>query len=385
MALHKRLKVAIYLGGIAGAFDRIESLLLNIKFENNGIRDKALAFMKSYFEPRKAVVVVGGVKSKPIVLSDQVFQGTVLGPPAWNAMFADITPVIAASSFEDAKYADDLTAYKKFPDFYSTEDIIEEIKECQTQCHKWGDTFRIQFEPTKEHYAILHKRDPHGQTFKLLGILYDTRLFMNEAVGAIVKSVGWKLITLFRVRSQYSITQYLNLYKTQIWSSVEWATPAILHATRTLLDNVDRIQRKFLRFVNVPWDEAFINFKVAPLGLRRKIAMIGLLHRCATGEAPPHLCKLFPLDGRRNATTASHTTRLTTRYHQLRLVDRLDGTQSMMIDRSIFGLVKFYNVMPRHIINIKKPRHLQGYLQSEAMKRCKNGMDIDEINSLTWI
>ena len=73
--------------------------------------------------------------------------------------------------------------------------------------------------------------------------------------------------------------------------------------------------------------------------------MLGLLHRCATVEAPPHLCKLFPLDGRRNRPNAP-TTRLRTRYHNMRLVDTMDGTQSSILSRSIFKLVKFYNVMP---------------------------------------
>ena len=83
----------------------------------------------------------------------------------------DITPVVARSTFEDAKYADDLTAYKKFPDYFQTEDILDEMKTCQSNCHTWGDTFQVQFEPTKEHLVILHRQEPHGDTFKLLGIL----------------------------------------------------------------------------------------------------------------------------------------------------------------------------------------------------------------------
>ena len=207
---------------------------------------------------------------------------------------------------------------------------------------------------------------------------------MHEAIMSIVQNVGWKLITLFRVRRQYSLMQYINLYKTQIWSSIEWATPAVFHATRSLLDSVDRIQRKFLRYIGMPWDEAFLKFKVAPLALRRVIGMLGLLHRCATGEAPPHLCKLFPLDGRRNRLNAP-ITRLRTRYHNMRLVDTMDGTQSSILSRSIFKLVKFYNVMPQHVVNIKNPRHLQGYIQAEAMKRCKNGTALDDLVSLTWL
>ena len=204
---------------------------------------------------------------------------------------------------------------------------------------------------------------------------------MHEAVLSIVKNVGWKLVTLFRVRRQYSIPSFITLYKTQIWSSLEGATPAIAHATFTLLDNIDRVQRKFLRFIGMPWDVAFVEYKLAPLALRRRIALMGLIHRCATGQAPRKLCAMFPLDGRSNV----NRTRRANRYHNLRLVDRIDGTQCTITQRSIYGLIKFYNILPQNVVKNKNPRHLQGYLQHEAMKRCKSGMSIDEVSSLQWL
>ena len=203
---------------------------------------------------------------------------------------------------------------------------------------------------------------------------------MHEAIHDLTVNLGWKLTTLFRVRAQYSLVQFVTMYKSQVWSSIEWATPAIFHATRTLLGSVDRIQNKFLRFLGMPADEALINYKVAPLALRRKIAMIGLIHRCATGQAPKSLCDLFPPDHRR----APYNTRQTTRYHHLRLADRINGTHSDLTKRSIFGLVKFYNVMPMRIVQNLSVKHLQGYIQSEAILRCKSGMDMERICSLEW-
>ena len=69
----------------------------------------------------------------------------------------------------------------------------------------------------------------------------------------------------------------------------------------------------------------------------------------------------------------------------MRLVDFIDGTQSSIMSRSIFKLVEFYNILPQHVVNVKNPRHLQGYLQAEAMKRCKNGIELDELVALTWL
>ena len=45
--------------------------------------------MNSYLLPREGRVRVEGALSDVMLLVDMVFQGTVLGPPLWNAFFAD--------------------------------------------------------------------------------------------------------------------------------------------------------------------------------------------------------------------------------------------------------------------------------------------------------
>ena len=120
---------------------------------------------------------------------------------------------------------------------------------------------------------------------------------------------------------------------------------------------------------------------MAPLALRRKIAMLGLIHKCATGQAPSELCKLFTFDSRR----LPYNTRQTTRYHHLRLADRINGNHSNLLARSLFGLVKFYNIIPKRIVNNKSVKHLQGFVQAEAILRCKSGHDMEQICSLEWM
>ena len=130
----------------------------------------------------------------------------------------------------------------------------------------------------------------------------------------------------------------------------------------------------------MPEDEAFVNYKTAPLALRRKIAMLGLIHKCATGQAPVNLCKLFE----RDTKPPPVNTRRSKKLHPYKLVDRMDGNQSSLLARSIYGLVRFYNVLPEHIVRKKSVRNLQGYVQSTALKLCKGGMPISAICSLEW-
>ena len=70
--------------------------------------------MKDYLAPRSAVVLVQGMQSTPFLIENQIFQGTVLGPPLWNTFFKSIDTPILEKAFRGAKFADDLTAYKNF-------------------------------------------------------------------------------------------------------------------------------------------------------------------------------------------------------------------------------------------------------------------------------
>ena len=63
------------------------------------------------------------------------------------------------------------------------------------------------------------------------------------------------------------------------------------HASTTALRAIDGVLRKFLQSTCISEIEALVQFHLAPLAVRRDIALLGVIHRCALGMAPPS----FPL------------------------------------------------------------------------------------------
>ena len=63
----------------------------------------------------------------------------------------------------------------------------------------------------------------------------------------------------------------------------EYRTAAIYHASTSLLQLVDRVQESFLEEIGIDDVTAFCDFNLAPLSLRRDIAMSGLIHRTVLG------------------------------------------------------------------------------------------------------
>ena len=86
-SLGKGLKVLVYCSDVAGAFDRVPMERLLAKLRSKGIHPKLVKLIGSWLEPRQASVVIGGTTSKPFLIKDMVFQGTVLGPQLWNLFF----------------------------------------------------------------------------------------------------------------------------------------------------------------------------------------------------------------------------------------------------------------------------------------------------------
>ena len=80
-------------------------------------------------------------------------------------------------------------------------------------CHAWGQANQVEFESSKESFTIIHRHDPFGEAFKLLGGWYDTRLDMTKTIDLLSASVGFKLRTLFKVRSFYSVREMVNMFK----------------------------------------------------------------------------------------------------------------------------------------------------------------------------
>ena len=75
-----------------------------------------------------------------------------------------------ASGFCNVYFADDLNCYKDFDGKLSVETVEEELEECQASLHEWGAGNQVLFDASKESFHVLHKRQPKGDSFRVLGV-----------------------------------------------------------------------------------------------------------------------------------------------------------------------------------------------------------------------
>ena len=361
----------MYLSDISGAFDRVSTQLLLRKCRAVGVSGKLASFLTGYLAPRQAQVVVDGAASKPMPLTNTVYQGTVLGPPLWNTFFADVTSVATAHGATEAKYADDLNMYKAYAGQTPCDDILADLKHLQSATHSWGRANQVIFDGAKEEFAIIHRRHNHGDAFKLLGIWIDTKLTMDVAVDKVVKKISPKVTALLRTRRFHSQAALIAQYKSHILCHLDRCGGAVFHASDTVLLPLDRVQDRFLRELGLSSADAFLQYNLAPVAMRRDIGILGLIHKCVVGVADITLRELFPAAEQR---CHRHDTRLSSRRHNKQVLDRCDGRHSELLARSIFGLVKVYNLLPQHMVDHTEVTAFQHTLTLHAKHVCKSGV-----------
>ena len=275
---------------------------------------------------------------------------------------------VKEEGFADTFFADDLNCYKSYAKSCSNAVVYEELGECQRELHDWGGANQVQFDAAKEHFHVLDRWEPEGEGFGLLGVEFEENLAMEREVQELADRCHWKLRALLRSKRFFTEGQVVQQYKTHILPFVEHSTPAVHHGSSTLLDGLDRIQRTLLKRLDLTEEEALKKYHLAPLSVRRDVAMLGVVRRTVLNKGPVHFKRwFFPAE-------RAHTfpTRLQGAKHGRQLHDYLDGTHSALLRRSALGLPRVYNSLPAEVVGLQTVKEFQRALQTlvrEAVQR----------------
>lgn len=194
---------------------------------------------------------------------------------------------------------------------------------------------------------------------------------MNDGARQIAVDAGWRLQSIFDVRHLFSHSELIRLYKSLVLSFIESGTPGYYHGSPSALDCIDRVQRRFLRAMRISDVEALTRYNLAPLNVRRDIAILGFLHRINLNLVSDQIKELIPQVGSREplGNFVASRVRGATCLHNMQLYDRVSATCSEQFKRSIFGMVRCYNSLPQWVVENTSVKAFQRSLQ-ECVKSC---------------
>ena len=132
------------------------------------------------------------------------------------------------------------------------------------------------------------------------------------------------------------------------------------------MNSFDELQRRFLEKLGLTESEAFLRKGgLAPLELRRDIAMLGFLHKIQLGNVHPDLHCLFPVE----IEPPAAPTRSTARRHSLQFRKHTGNT--MYFKQSLFGALTVYNFLPTYAVEATTVKAFQTLLTRDARLACE--------------
>ena len=143
----------------------------------------------------------------------------------------------------------------------------------------------------------------------------------------------------------------VNLYKAQILSFIEYRTAAIYHTCDSALDLLDAVQDKILRVAGMSKLDSLNMARLAPLGVRRDIAMLGVIHKTVLGHGPQQFLQFFraDIDARREARGGHCLQLLPLQNHESDFA--LPGSApANYIEYSAHGPIRVYNMLPASVV-----------------------------------
>eukprot|EP00959_Pyramimonas_sp_CCMP1952_P303084 6341889-Pyramimonas_sp.AAC.1 len=73
----------------------------------------------------------------------------------------------------------------------------------------------------------------------ILGVLFDVKLVMSEAVEKCVSDASWRVYSLVRTRRSHTDAELVRLFKAHVLSYIEYRTCAVYHASSSVLSLLD--------------------------------------------------------------------------------------------------------------------------------------------------
>ena len=150
---------------------------------------------------------------------------------------------------------------------------------------------------------------------------------------------------------------------------LELGNAAVYHAFERTLERLDSVEHHFLTELGLSDIDAFVAYNLAPLRLRKDIAMLGLLGS-TRGAAHPSLCALFEF---KRGVIHNYGTRTAKLRHDKQLVDPCRPSDLDMMSRSIFDLARVFHLLPPVVVDSGSVTKFQRSLTQMAKKLRRSG------------
>ena len=248
---------------IAGAFDKVAHRGVLAKAQACGITGTLLAWLQDYLKDRSLQAVICGQQSAQYPISAGVPQGSILGPTLFILYVNDCADHLPGGP-SLAVYADDTTLYKCITCIGDIRDSSTQLQSAVDAVAAWGQSWKIQFEPTKSQALTLSCHRPplvlppisfnnvpvaEEDEIRLLGVLFDRQLSFRSHLRSIASKANQRMHFFKKVAPLLNVAGKLCLYKGFVRPTMEYSFLTWMGASESSLKQLDRVQHRALRLI----------------------------------------------------------------------------------------------------------------------------------------
>ena len=246
----------------SAAFDRVNHKALIYKLRQLGIGGSFLKILTEFLTDRKQRVVVDGHYGEWRNVISGVPQGSVLGPLLFILFTQDMW---VGLENQLVAYADDATLIAVVPSPDQRQLISESLNRDLARISAWCSLWGMKLNPTKTQSMIASRsRTPFPRhpdlllnnvvlnacdSFKILGVLFDSKFTFEQHVRSISSSVAQKIGLLRKSRKMFGNPDVVRkCFNSFILPCLEYCSPAWSSAAASHLKLLDKNVRacKFL-------------------------------------------------------------------------------------------------------------------------------------------
>jgi hypothetical protein len=263
--IDERKQVDVIYTDFSKAFDRLDHNILLSKLHSFGFSASLLTFFKSYLTGRKQYVFYKGFKSKEIIPTSGVPQGSVLGPLFFSIFINDIVNGLSSLKL---LFADDFKLYREISTISDCVLLQDDLLKLSRWCHEnklhlnlnkctvMSITHKINI--IEFEYRINNVKLARVQSVVDLGITFDNKLSFVPHINVVVAKAFQALGFIIRCSMHFRNIDTLKLlYCAYVRSKLEYGSIIWDPSYQRYVDKVETIQHRFLKFLAFKTDGVY--------------------------------------------------------------------------------------------------------------------------------
>ena len=383
LKIHSDIMQALDQGNIAlmilldmsAAFDTVDhAVLLEILNTKYGVSGSALNWFSSYLSDRTQSVSLHGIHSDPICVDYGVPQGSCLGPLCFSIYTSSLFSIIQKHLTSCYSYADDTQLIHVFkPNGTESESAaISQLESCIHDIRIWMIAHKLKMNDAKTEFVIIGSNpnlskvninsiqigDTHVASSKMarnLGVMFDSRMSMEDHVKKVCKTGNYYLYNLRKVRKHMSSSAMQKLVTAFIHTHLDYCNSLLYGIPNYLLNRLQRLQNNAAKLVfgtfEVSSTYALNHLHWLPVAYRIQFKILLFVFKCLQNRAPPYLSDhIIPVNNNRYSLRSNNSFLLTV----------------PITKRKSFGNRSFYHAGP--ILWNKLPFHLRSLTNINSFK-----------------